>query len=325
MTIPTQPPIDLSISIVNTNNWAFLKPCLDSIYENVKGISFEVLVVDNASTDDSADKIKEHFPQVVMSVNTTRFGFAKNNNINLYRASGRYLMLLNDDTLMIPGTLEKAVQFLDQHPEIGALGCEMVSPDGEYQVASARKIRTLRSEFLIETGINRRVNYINPLPKVGEDCVGIELPSEAGMIVRREVYEQVGPLDEQFFMCGEGADWCYRIKQAKWKIVFLPGTKIVHYGGQTLNRIKLKTYLQFYKSTYLFLNKENEMKGMIYRFFILTIFSIKRFVANFRSFFEKPNAKVEAHEKIKYYDALLDLFSHRIHEANYPLPDFDKV
>ena len=315
--------VDLSISIVNTNNWTFLKPCIESIYQNVKGISFEILVVDNASTDGSAEKIKEFFPEVVLSVNSTRFGFAKNNNINLRKASGRYLMLLNDDTLMLPGTLEKAICFLDSHADIGAVGCEMVYPDGKYQVASARRNRTLKSEFLIETGVNKKYNYIEPIPKAGEESVEIELCSEAGLIVRRETVDRVGLLDEQFFMYGEGADWCSRIKKTGWRIVFLPNTRIIHYGDQTNKRVKIKMYLQFYKSTYLFLRKENSRKGAIYRIFIMVIFFVKKIVASVTAMCSGADIKKTNVEKIKYYDALLAFFARRIHDENYPLPDFD--
>lgn len=321
-----QTPVDLSISIVNTSNWAFLKPCIESIYENVKGITFEILVVDNASTDGSAEKIRDSFPGVVLSVNTTRFGFAQNNNINLRKASGRFLMLLNDDTLMFPSTLENAVQFMDGHPDIGMVGCEMVYPNGKYQVASARKNRTLFSEFLIETGINRRWNYIQPVPARGEEYVDIEMCSEAGMIVRREVVEQIGLLDEQFFMYGEGADWCRRIRQAGWKIAFLPGTRIIHYGDQTNKRVKLKMYLQFYKSTYLYFKKGNKLSGHLYRFFILLAFMIKRWFGKLAIFFSSSDETTKRfQDKMSYYDGLLDLFQNRLHQEDYPLPNFEQV
>jgi GT2 family glycosyltransferase len=248
MTIPAQPLIDLSNSIV-IPTLAFLKPCLDSINDTFKRISFEVLVVDNAPQTNSAIKSKNTFHGGPF-VQYNPFGFAKNNK-QLKKASGRYLMLLNA-IRYDPGTLEKAVQFLDQHPEIGAVGCEMVYPDGTFQVASARKNRTLLSEILIETGLNRRWNYILPTPARGQEFVNIEMCSEAGLIVRREVVEQIGLLDEQFFMYGEGADWCRRIRQADWKIVFLPGTRIVHYGDQTNKRVKLKMYLQFTCAIFVF-------------------------------------------------------------------------
>ena len=312
--------VDLSISIVNTSNWQFLQPCLESIYQNVKGISFEILVVDNASTDGSRDQIINHFPNVILTENEKRFGFAQNNNLNLEKASGRYLMLLNDDTLVLPDSLEKAIRYLDANPQVGMLGCEMVSPNGEYQVASARKNRTLLSEFLIETGINRKINYIDPTPKVGGEAVKIDLPSEAGMIVRREVYDQVGPLDDAFFMYGEGADWSFRIKKAGWKIGFLPGSKIIHYGDQTNRRVKQSMYLQFYKSTYLFIKKKNSSMGWLYRLFILIIFPIKKMVARITSVIKGGATREEAIRRIPYYDALIDLFSHRLSEESYPLP-----
>jgi len=316
--------LDLSISLVNTSNWELLKPCIESIYENVKGISFEILVVDNASTDGSVEKIKRYFPGVILSENVTKFGFAKNNNINIKKASGRYLMLLNDDTLMLPGTLEKVIHFMDNHTDIGVTGCEMVYPNGEYQVASARKFRTLLSEFLIETGMCRSWNYIH-LNNNAAEFVDIDLCSEAGMIVRREAVEKVGYLDEQFFMYGEGADWCRRIKQSGWKIVFLPDTQIIHYGNQTNKRVKIKMYLQFYKSTYLFFRKESIIKANIYRLFILLAFLVKKLIANLNLLISTSDTKKILIEKMTYYDALLRLFHKRIHEEDYPLPNFEQT
>ncbi len=309
--------MDLSISIVNTSNWTFLKPCLESIYTNIKNISFEILVVDNVSDDGSSENIRVLFPDVILTRNAKRHGFAKNNNFNLQKASGRYLMLLNDDTLMLPGTIEKAIEVMDQNPEIGMLGCKMICPDGEYQKASARKFRTLLSELIIETGLFRLFPQIYITP--GTELTEVDMPSEAGMMVRREVVNEVGLLDDRFFMFGEGADWCRRIKAAGWKIVYYAGCPVIHFGGTTNKRSSLKMYVQFYKSTYLFFQKESRFKSAVYRGLLMAVFGGKK-VLLWVGAKISPGNKAHYEEMKPYYDAMLDYLLNRFHDADYPYP-----
>jgi len=312
--------IDLSISIVNTSNWKYLQPCLESIYENINGINIEVLVVDNDSDDGSFELIQSHFPEVILSRNPTKYGFAKNNNINLKKSSGKYLMLLNDDTLVKRGSLEAAINFLEQNKKVGMVGCKMIYPDGEFQKASARKFRSLFTEFLIESGLNRNAVYIKISDIDPFQEIEIDLASEAGMIIRKETFDQVGCLDERFFMYGEGADWCKRIKKAGWKIFFIPKSPIIHFGNISNKRTSLKMYLQFYKSTYLFFNKTSSIQGFIYRLFIIKIFTIKRIYAYVSLLFLNGNAKEKKFELDKYYKALLEMFLFRISDDQFPFP-----
>ncbi len=314
--------MDLSISIVNTSNWVYLKPCLESIYKNIHGIQFEILVVDNVSEDGSQEKIQISFPDVILSINQRRYGFAKNNNINLRKASGRYVMLLNDDTLILPGSIENAINFLDTNLAIGAVGCKMMNPSGGYQFASARRFRSLFTELLIETGLNRKAQYIDPSFNSNNYIpVEIELPSEAGTILRREILDKVGYLDEQFFMYGEGADWFLRIKKAGFKTVYLPNSPIIHFGGETNKRTKINMYIQFYKSIYLLFQKENKVKGLLYRLLIITLFIIKRVYLMVVSVIAKGNKRLENKERLYYYKTLLDFMFLRYKDVNYPFPE----
>src|SRR5690242_2560419 len=144
---------DLSISIINTSNWRYLEPCIRAVMQNTFNIAYEILVVDNASEDGSADLIRKNFPEVILTVNSERFGFAKNNNINLQKSSGRYLMLLNDDTLVQNKSLDIAIQYMDGNPDIGMIGCKMINPDGTFQPTSARRFQTLLSTLWSESGL----------------------------------------------------------------------------------------------------------------------------------------------------------------------------
>lgn len=316
--------IDLSISLVNTNNWHYLEPCIRSIIENTHSIKYEMLVVDNASSDGSAGKIREHFPQVILSVNEKKYGFAKNNNINLRKSRGRYVMLLNDDTLIQPYALDAALQYLDEHADIAGVACQMVSPDGSIQTASGRRLPTLLTIFWRELGLSYRFNK-NPV--FARQTIGewdhnsqrmVDLPSEAGWIMRRSVIEQVGLLDEDFFMYGEGADWAGRIKRAGHRIMFLPECRIVHFGNVTNQRTgNIKSYIQYYKSTYLYFLKRNWVQGLVYRLMMIAIFSFKIMFFGILYFlslgFYKPYPDI-----FTYHLSALELLVFRLHDENYP-------
>lgn len=315
--------IDLSISIVNTSNWSYLQPCLDAIREATSGISYEVLVVDNVSTDGSIEKTRAQFPWVVLSVNDARHGFAFNNNINLRRSSGRYLMLLNDDTLVQPDALRNAVEYLDAHADVGAVGCRMINPDGTIQVTSARRLPTPLRALWREVGVTRLLSRLKLLrPEVisadDHDTVrDIDLPQEAGMIVRREVVDRVGILDERFFMFGEGADWCRRIKSAGWTIRFLPQCPIVHFGDVTNKRTNVRMFIQHYKSTYLYFQKESRASAGFYRLLMIAAVAMK-YVASYAR--QLVARKVDQEEVRRCYRALLDLLVFRIGDPDYPFP-----
>lgn len=315
--------IDLSISIVNTSNWKYLEPCLVSIIETVKKSSYEILVVDNASDDGSAEYVKREFPHVILAVNERRYGFAKNNNLNLRSSHGRYLMLLNDDTIVLENALDNAVAYLDRNPDVGAVGCKMVNPDGTIQYTSARQFYTVLDALWIETGLSdrfkqSRVFSAHTLGHWNHNTLReIDFPLEAGMIVRSQVVAQVGLLDERFFMFGEGLDWCKRIKRAGWKIMFLPDCPIVHFGGATNRKSSIKMFIQHYKSVYLYFKKASVVQGFCYWFLILTIYSAKFGVIYLKRLMTGARDQASA-ESLTYYRALLDLMLFRLGDPNYP-------
>lgn len=309
--------VDISISIVNTSNWKYLEPCIKSIIANIHNIRYEILVVDNVSDDGSPDKIKNAFPEVILSINAQRYGFAKNNNINLRKSSGRYVMLLNDDTLVLPESLDNAIKYLDEHREVGGIGCKMTDPNGKFQYTSARKLPTLFSKLISECALGRIMQ--RKLMFDGNSAKEIDLPQEAGMILRKEVVDKVGLLDEQFFMYGEGADWCQRIKRAGWKIVYLPSCPIIHFNGVTNRKSSLKMFIQSYKSTYLYFRKGSIITSQLYRILIILIYLIKYFVVTVKSLLNSGQKK-QASEILVYYSALINFLVFRLDDPQYPYP-----
>jgi len=228
---------DLTVSIVSADNLDLLLPCLRSVFENTHKISLDVYVVDNASTDSIAEAVQTAFPQVTVIRNGVRQGFSTNNNLVLSQGRGRYLMLLNDDTLILDGALDRMVKFMDAHPRAGAVGSFLLNPDGSFQSAFARFPHPIvEALWPVLNWYHRTVRYVNQPFEV--DSV-----HGASMLVRREVTDQVGLLDTAFDpIYSEEVDWCYRIKQAGWQIYTLPQTQVIHYGGQTMNRIMPRKY-----------------------------------------------------------------------------------
>ena len=255
--------IDLTVSIVNTNNRSLLEPCLESILAHTQGISYEIYVVDNASTDGSAEMVRAKFPQAHLIQNDTRLGFTTNHNMVLRRSRGRYVLIFNEDTVVLPGALEHMVAFLDDHPEAGALGCKLLNPDGTVQRSCWRGFPSLldalvEALYLWRLVPNARLVRMVEIPVSEMDQV-LEVDHVLGacMMVRSETVEQVGLLDESFFLFLEETDWCYRMKQEGWKIYYTPDAQIIHYGQQSVSRDPLhclpminQSYCRYYRKHY---------------------------------------------------------------------------
>jgi hypothetical protein len=201
------------------------------------------------------------FPQVKMIVNTENLGFSRANNQGIRISHGRYILLLNSDTVIQPNTLQIMINFMETHPNVGASGCKVLLPDGSLDKACKRGFPTPSASFYYMFGFSNlfptiprfnqyHLSYLDPDQDHPVDClVG------AFMLVRRETIEQVGLLDEQFFMYGEDIDWCYRIKQAGWEIYYYPYTSIIHYKGASSRRKPFKIIYEFHRAMILFHRK----------------------------------------------------------------------
>lgn len=268
--------MDLSIIIVNYNTCQITSDAIRSIFKSHTSYTYEVIVVDNHSTDDSVETISKYFPNVSLIRNPENIGFARANNQAIRVAKSKYILLLNSDTVIKPDTLQVMVSFMNQHPKAGASGCKVVLPDGNLDRACRRGFPTPSASFYYLTGLahlfpkNPRFNqyqltHLDPDQSYPVDClVG------AFMLVRREVFEQIGLLDEDFFMYGEDVDWCFRIKQGGWDIIYYPKTSIIHYKGASSRRKPYKIVYEFHRAMYLFHRKHFQKKypmivnGLVY-------------------------------------------------------------
>ena len=248
------PVVDMSIVLVCWNNKAYLDPCLKSLYEGGLKSSFDVVVVDNGSTDGSQQMLAEKYPEVKLIQNAGNVGLGKASNQGIELTKGRYVLLLNNDTLVNGAALDVLVEFLNAHPEAGAVGGKLLNPDGSFQSGYA-PFSTLLEEFLIVTHIGELLWSGYPSHGDSNEIKPTGWLSSACLLVRRSALDKVGLLDESYFIYGDEADLQYRLNKAGWKVYFLPSSSIVHFGGRSMDRWKRRKMvyrgkMMFYKKNY---------------------------------------------------------------------------
>lgn len=269
--------MDLSIVIVNWNTSDLLRDCLASVQKGVSALAVEILVVDNASADGSADMVRDEFPGVQLIENARNLGFAAGNNVALKRARGRYVMLLNTDTLVHGAVLPEAVAWLDAHPEVGVIGPRVLNSDGSVQPSCSAfpSLRHLTMQALGLTRIARWDSYrMTGWDRSSERAV--EVISGAAMFVRRAAMDQVGLLDEAFFFYGEETDWCHRFGRAGWKLVFVPIPEVTHFGGGAVGKLNHKRDVMMTEGTTRLHRKHGGLAAGLICFAILCFHNLSR-------------------------------------------------
>lgn len=250
----------LSVVILCWNDKKVIDDCLRSIYDQTRSIDFEVLVSDNGSTDGSIEFIKQHYPQVDVLENGQNLGFARGNNVGIFRSVGEYVLILNPDTIIRDHALEKFVGFADRHPEAGAFGCRVLNPDGSFQ-NPARPFPTIWRSWVAAL-------YLRPLAHVsdvfisdvytgwnGETERQIDWQSGCCVMFRRELAQQLGGFDGQFFYHYEEVDLCRRVWDAGYTVLYTPEAVITHLGGQSVNRFPLRFELEKCRGRYRYFYK----------------------------------------------------------------------
>ncbi len=233
----TTPP-DLSICMVSLDCWSVLEPCLASLLASRPRVTYEVVVVDNASTDGTPERLAELFPWVRVIRNERNVGFTRATNQGIRASSGRLVLWLNTDTLLREGSLDELCRFLDQHPRVGIVGPKVLNPDGSFQAQCRRGLPTPLVSLAYLSGLHRlapqsrvlggyMLTYL-PMDEAGP----VDAVSGCCLLARREVWDTAGPLDEAIFGFGEDVDWCVRASRAGWEVWYDPASVIVHLKGQ---------------------------------------------------------------------------------------------
>ena len=271
--------VDLSIIVVNYNTFKLTKETIDSCLAEPTHYTYEIFLVDNKSTDDSLEKLEEYFKDEIsrgtirVIANSHNDGFAKANNLAIEQAEGEHILLLNSDTLIKEATIDKCMDYITEgiHADVGALGCKVSLADGSLDKACKRSfpnpVNSFYRLFHIKTG-SENDNY--NLDNLDDDGVyEIDCLVGAFMLVRKTTIDDIGLLDDIFFMYGEDIDWCYRIKQAGWKVVYFGESEIIHCKGassedEESKKRNPKLIYEFYRAMYIFYRKHYTKKYNIF-------------------------------------------------------------
>jgi len=251
---------ELSVCIVNWNTREDLEQAIVSVLESDPGLNPEVIVLDNASQDGSADMVRERFPDVVLIEEKRNLGFAKGYNCAARQASGRHLLILNPDTVVQSGALERLIEFLDSHQDAAAVGPRLLNSDGTIQY-SCRRFPKPMAAVLRNTVIGRilpRNHFTREYLMADwdhETVREVDWVSGAAVCIRPRAWDQVGGFDEGFFMYAEDMDWCLRAREAGWKVYYCPDAAVVHRIGRSSDQRPIDMVLQFHRSMARFYSK----------------------------------------------------------------------
>lgn len=252
---------DLSIIIVNYNTREILRRCLRSIRGRDHGVAIQVVVVDNASRDNSTAMVRKEFPEITLLVNEQNLGFSAGNNRGIPYCSGEFILLLNSDTLVLPGTLERMVAFARENHDAGILGCKLIRPNGELDWACRRGFPTPMVALFKLLGFHRvfprsrlfgryNMTYLDPHRTYEVDSV-----VGAFMMIRRTVLDTVKGLDEDFFMYGEDLDLCFRAKEAGYRVFYVGQNQVIHIKGASSRKESFRMNYHFHRAMILFHRK----------------------------------------------------------------------
>ncbi len=250
--------VDLSVVIVNWNVCDLLRRCLHSILVNLPH-EIEIIVVDNASTDGSVEMVRTEFPDVRVIANTENRGFPSGNNQGITEAQGRYILLLNPDTEMLGDALATMVNYADEHPDVGVVGPQLLNTDGSVQ-PSRRRLPTLATAFFESTWLQpyaprRLLDHYYAHDRPDDAIQDVDWVKGAALMARREAIEQVGLMDERFFMYSEELDWCRRFRDAGWRIVYLPTAQVIHHEGKSSEQVIAARHIHFQTSKVRYFRK----------------------------------------------------------------------
>jgi GT2 family glycosyltransferase len=303
--------IDVSIIIVNWNTKDLLLNCINSLYHETKNVTMEIIVVDNGSSDGSTEAVKSMYPQVKVICNNENLGFAKANNIGISESVGRYVCLVNSDIKALDAVVDRLCAYMDQHSEIGAIGPKTVNDDMSIRV-NTRKFPTLwntfcETFFLVDLFPNNRLFRGRTMTWFSHlETKNVDVLSGCFLMVRREVVDKVGALDDRFFIYGEDTDWCKRMNLNNWEVVFFSETKAIHYAGASSSAAPIRFLIELTKADLQYWKKHhNIIQYSLYQILMLIHFLI-RAIGWLLKYLIKSSNKEVSRAKYKSYMARMN-------------------
>ncbi len=257
--------MDLSVVIVNYQTFELTKNTINSILDYDYSFNLEIFVVDNASGDDSLARLQDYFKDKVKFIpSKENNGFAAGNNQALRSADGKYQLLLNSDTVVWENTLENIYTYMENHSNVGACGCQVLLENGELDKACKRSFPNVKNSFfrLFHIPTKSKNDNYNLTNLDDNGIYEIDCLTGAFMFIRKQALDEVGLLDETFFMYGEDIDLCYRIKNGGWKIIYYGESKITHLKGASSKKQKSKLIYEFYRAMYIYYKKHHAKESI---------------------------------------------------------------
>jgi hypothetical protein len=305
----------LSVVIICWNDWKVIENCLRSLFNCTIETEFEVIVTDNGSTDGSIEGVRAQFPSVRVIENGANLGFSKANNVGIRESIGEYVLILNPDTIIYPGSLDRWVEFADRHPEAGAFGCKILNPDGTYQVAQ-RPFPTVRRHLIAAFGLRplglfgRAFLSDKYVGWHGETEREIDWQSGCCILLRGDLLRRLGGFDEQFFFHYEEVDLCHRVWESGHPIRFTPAVTITHLGGQSVGRFPVRFAIETNRNCYRYFYKHFGAKGARRcRQVILAHVRIRQFAYGVMCWLrptERLKHRLDMYRLVKEWNAMLD-------------------
>ena len=269
------------IIIVNYKSTDLLLRCLRSIYDSVNGIFVKIHIQDNDSTDD-IDAATSAFPEVDLTKNENNLGFSAAVNSALMKCVAPYILILNPDTIVLNGFFETTLKYLEENPGVGILGPGILNSDGSVQ-GSARAFPNLLTALFGRSALLTRYFPSNPLTRAnvltdrsdGRSPMEVDWVSGACMAVRKTALDEVGTMDGRFFLYWEDADWCRRMRQMGWKVVYFPSAKMIHYVGGSSEKNIFRSIIEFHKSCYRLFDKYTDHNIQLLKFFVIPFIALR--------------------------------------------------
>jgi len=289
---------DVSIIIVSWNARELLLKCLESIPEGLGELEAEVIVVDNASTDGSAEGVRDLHPGVKLLVQSQNLGFAKANNIGIKESASKYICLINSDVVVLSKCIERLFFFLEDNPMAAIAAPRILNPDMTLQ-ASCRRFPSLPGTLLASLGLDR----LNYFPH--DRTRSVEAVSGCFMMVRREAMDEVGLLDERFFFYAEDKDWCKRFHDASWDVFYHPEAKAIHYGGSSSSLAPVAFYVEMHKANIKYWRKHRGLSARALYIMLVLFHQSMRLTASVARYALRPKHRAMSAHKAKRSAACL--------------------
>jgi GT2 family glycosyltransferase len=296
--------MDLSIIIVSWNAREYLSKCIQSLAGLLTNANSEIIVVDNASTDGSPEMVCAQFPQVRLIRNSKNLGFAKANNIGIRQCTGNYIALINSDVEVLNGCVDRLIEYMKQNSDIGMLGPQILDENGNVQ-RSCMGFPSIWNTFCRTFALD----VLFPNTKLFSGYMmsywphnttrDVDVINGCFWMIRRQAIDEVGLLDERFFMYAEDKDWCKRFWDAKWKIVYYPEAQAIHYGGASASNAPIKFYIEMYRANLQYWKKHHDRMAQAIFMVFIGLHHIMRLLGQIPLYIVRPAKRSQSLMKIK--------------------------